>query len=167
MAYTPLVDGDLNSVYLGLVNAAFSAINETSSSGLKKTVIADGTTIPNNSQAAGGLLATASGGDILIEDIIWQRAATNFTGPTNYRFSTDNVAGLTGKTAPQGVAILAKFNAAKTGILSLDGTTKQLPFVLESGKKLYIDGDDAATAAGGSTNFYIKYRRFINGTNLI
>jgi hypothetical protein len=122
-----------------------------------KVTIADGTAIPNNSQAAGGLLATASG-DILVEEIIWQRGATNFTGPTNYEFSTDNANGLTGADAPVGVALLAKFNANTTNILSLDGSTKQVPFVLEDTKKLYIHGDDAATGAGGTTDFYIKYR---------
>jgi hypothetical protein len=125
----------------------------------KTTTIADGTGIPDNSQAAGGLLATATNDDVLIEDIIIQRAATNFAGPTNYEFSTDNVAGLTGVGAPVGVLPLADFEANDTTVLSLDGSTKQLPFVLESGKKLYIHGDDAATSAGGSTNFYIKYKR--------
>lgn len=134
--------------------------------GYKKTTIADGTTIPNNTQAAAGLLATATGGDVLIEEIIWQRGADNFVGPTNYEFSTDNVAGLTGAAAPNGVALLAKFNAAKTGILSIDGATKQIPFVLESTKALYIHGDDAATSAGGTTNFYIKYKRLAAGAYL-
>jgi len=128
-------------------------------SATKKTVIADGTAIPNNTQAAAGLLATATNGDCYIEEIIWQRGVDNFVGPTNYELTTDNVAGLTGASGPNGVAILAKFNAAKTGVLSLDGTTKQVPFVLEATKKLYIHGDDAATSAGGTTNFYIKYRR--------
>lgn len=134
--------------------------------GYKKTTIADGTTIPNNTQAAAGLLATATGGDILIEEIIWQRGATNFVGPTNYEFTTDNVAGLTGAAAPNGVALLAKFNANKTGILSIDGATKQIPFVLESTKKLYIHGDDAVTSAGGTTDFYIKYKRLAAGATL-
>jgi hypothetical protein len=142
------------------------SVAESLMDGYKKTTIADGTTIPNNSQAAAGLLATATGGDIFVEEIIWQRGADNFVGPTNYEFSTDNVDGLTGAAAPNGVAILAKFNAATTGILSIDGTTKQLPFVLESTKKLYIHGDDAATSAGGTTNFYIKYKRLSAGAYL-
>lgn len=125
--------------------------------GFHKKTILDGTTIPNNTQNANGLLATAKG-DIMIEDIIWQRGATSFTTPTNYEFTTDNVAGLTGAGGPQGVALLNKFNANKTGILSLDGATKQIPFVLENGKKLYIHGDDNTTSAGGTTDFYIKYR---------
>jgi len=130
-------------------------------SATKTTTIADGTTIPNNTQAAAGLLATATNGDCYIEEIVWQRATDNFVGPTNYEFSTDNVAGLTGASGPNGVAALIKFNANVTGVLSLDGTTKQVPFVLESGKKLYIHGDDAVTSGGGSTNFYIKYRRMV------
>lgn len=135
-------------------------------SATKKTTLADATTIPNNAQDAAGLLATATGGAVLIEEIIWQRGADNFVGPTNYEFSTDNAAGLTGAAAPNGVAVLAKFNAAKTGILSIDGTTKQIPFVLETGKKLYIHGDDAVTSAGGTTDFYIKYRRLAAGAYL-
>lgn len=135
-------------------------------SGTKKTTIADGTTIPNNSQAAAGLLATATDGAVLIEEIIWQRGADNFAGPTNYEISTDNDNGLTGAAAPNGVALLAKFNANKTGVLSIDGSTKQIPFVLESGKKLYIHGDDAATSNGGATDFYIKYRRLAAGAYL-
>ena len=142
------------------------AIASTLMDGYKKTTIADGTTIPNNSQAAAGLLATANGGDILIEEIIWQRGATSFTTATNYEFTTDNVAGLTGVDAPVGVALSAKFAANNTGILSIDGTTKQLPFVLESTKKLYIHGDDNVTGAGGTTDFYIKYKRLAAGAAL-
>jgi hypothetical protein len=149
-----------------LGNVANIDIASRLDSATKKTTIADGTTIPNNAQAAAGLLATATGGDVLVEEIIWQRGADNFVGPTNYEFTTDNVAGLSGAAAPNGVAILAKFNAAKTGILSIDGTTKQIPFVLESTKKLYIHGDDAATSAGGTTDFYIKYRRLAAGAYL-
>ena len=134
--------------------------------GVKQTTIADATTIPNNSQAAAGLLATATGGAILIEEIIWNRGADNLVGPTNYEFSADNSLGLTGAGAPFGVALLAKFNAATSKVLSLDGATKQLPFILESGKKLYIHGDDAATSAGGTTAFTIKYKRLVAGAYL-
>ena len=123
-----------------------------------KVTIADGTTITNNTQVAAGLLATASG-DVLIEEITVQRGATNFTGPTNLEFTVDNAAGLTGVDAPVGDMLLAKFNANVTSVLSLDGNNaKQLPFVLEDTKKLYIHGDDAAVGAGGTTDFYIKYR---------
>jgi len=134
--------------------------------GIKTTTIADGTTIPNNSQAAAGLLATATGGAVMIEEIIWQRGATSFTTATNYEFSTDNTNGLSGAAAPVGVALSAKFAANNTGVLSLDGTTKQLPFVLESGKKLYIHGDDNTTGAGGTTDFYIKYKRLAAAASL-
>jgi hypothetical protein len=134
--------------------------------GSKKTTIADATDIPNNAQAAEGLLATATNGAVLIEEIIWQRGATDLVGPSNYAFSTDNANGLTGASAPNGTAALATFNAAKTGILSIDGTVKQIPFVLESGKKLYIHGDNAATSAGGTSDFYIKYKRLASNAYL-
>ncbi|MFZ3132768.1 MAG: hypothetical protein WA125_17105 [Desulfosporosinus sp.] len=134
--------------------------------GIKTTSMADTTVIPNNNQAVGGLLATATGGAVMVEDIIVQRGAVNAAGPTNYRFSTDNVNGLTGKTAPFGSMILAKFNAQLTSILSVDGVVKQLPYILESGKKLYIDGDDAATTGAVATDFYIKYKRLAAGASL-
>lgn len=134
--------------------------------GIKQTTIADATTIPNNTQDAAGLLATATGGAIMIEEIIWNRGADNLVGPNNYEFSTDNALGMTGAAAPFGVAALAKFNAATSNVLSLDGTTKQLPFVLETGKKLYIHGDDAVTSAGGTTTFTIKYKRLAAGAYL-
>lgn len=133
---------------------------------VKKTTIADGTTITNNTQVAAGLLATAVAGDCLIEEIGWNRGATNFTGPTNLEFTTDNVSGATGVDSPIGVAVLAKFNANTTNVLSIDGTTKQLPFILESGKKLYIHGDNAAVGAGGSTDLYIKYKRMASNAYL-
>jgi hypothetical protein len=133
---------------------------------IKKTSIADGTTVPNNAQAAAGLLATATGGAVLITDIIVQRGATNFAGATNYEFTTDNVNGLTGAAAPNVVMIAAKFAANKTSVASLDGTTKQVPFVLESGKKLYIHGDDGATSAGVATDFYILYKGLAAGAVL-
>jgi hypothetical protein len=135
--------------------------------GIKKTIIVDGTTLTNNTQVAAGLLATATNGDVFIEEICWNRAADNFVGPNNLEFTTDNTAGLTGVDLPVGVAALAKFNAATTNILSLDGTTKQLPFILESGKKLYIHGDDAAVSAGGSTTFTIKYKRMASNAYLV
>jgi hypothetical protein len=134
--------------------------------GIKQTTIADATTIPNNSQDAAGLLATATGGAIMIEEIIWNRGADNLVGPTNYEFSTDNALGMTGKDAPLGVAALVKFNETTSNVLSLDGATKQLPFILETGKKLYIHGDDAATSAGGTTTFTIKYKRLVAGAYL-
>ena len=149
------------------LSADIAAIKtEVDKTDIKTTSIADATTIPNNAQEAAGLLATATGGAVLIEEIIWQRGADNLVGPTNYGFSTDNTNGLTGAAAPNGVAVLAKFNANLTGILSIDGTTKQIPFVLESGKKLYIHGDDAATSAGVATDFYIKYRRLTAAASL-
>lgn len=122
-----------------------------------KTTIADGTTIPNNTQDAAGLLATASG-DVLIEEITSQRGATDFAGPTNYEFSTDNANGLTGAANPNVTIALSGFTANNTAVATVDGSVKQVPFILEDGKKLYVHGDDAATSAGGTTDFYIKYK---------
>ncbi len=144
-------------------NAAALAVAAVT--GVLLTTIADGTAIPDNSQAAGGLLATATGA-VMIEEITIQRAGTNLTGPTNYEFTTDNANGLTGAASPLVLLPLADFNANKTTVASLDGSVKQLPFVLETGKKLYIHGDDAPTGGAVSTDFYIKYEPVTAGATL-
>lgn len=146
---------------VGAIGTALAVVDTNvdtllSNKNVLKTTIADGTGIPNNSQAAGGLLATASG-IVKIINITIQRGGTSFAGPTNYEFSTDNANGLTGADAPVGVLPLADFEANDTTVLSLDGSVKQLPFYLEDGKKLYIHGDNAVTSAGGTTDFYIEY----------
>ena len=133
---------------------------------VKLTAFADTTTVPNNSQAAAGLLGTATAGAIMIEDIVVQRGATNAAGPTNYRFSTDNVNGPTGKASPFGTMLLATWNAQLISTLVIDGTIKQLPYILESGKKLYVDGDDAATTGAVKTDVYIKYKPVVAGASL-
>jgi len=132
----------------------------------KLVAFADTTTVPNNVQAAAGLLGTATGGAVMIEDIIVMRGATNAAGPTNYSFTSDNVNGATGKDAPFVEMLLAKFNANLTSTAVLDGAIKQLPYVLESTKKMYIAGDDAATTGAVKTDIYIKYRPVVVGATL-
>ena len=132
----------------------------------KLVAFADTTTVPNNVQAAAGLLGTATGGAVMIEDIIVMRGATNAAGPTNYSFTSDNVNGATGKDAPFVEMLLAKFNANLTSTAVLDGAIKQLPYVLESTKKMYIAGDDAVTTGAVKTDIYIKYRPVVVGATL-
>lgn len=150
-------------IAIGKQNAAALAVAAVT--GVLLTSIADSTDIPDNSQAIGGLLATATGA-IMIEEITIQRAGTNLTGPSNYEFSTDNANGLTGAAAPLIVLPLADFNANKTTVASLDGSVKQLPFILETGKKLYIHGDDAPTGGAVATDFYMKFEPVTAGATL-
>ena len=112
------------------------------------------TSIANNTQGAGNTLATASG-DVLITEILIAKDSTSLTGPTNVELSSDNAFGLTGAGAPQGLEVLASFQANENVAATGFAGTPLVPFVLESGKKVYIHGDDAAGSSGGNTRFAI------------
>ena len=134
----------------------------------KLGVNADIAGIPNNSQAAGGLLATATGGDVIIDEIIIAKDTTALTGPTNIRLSTDNVYGDTGVGDPV-AAIAVAAVVASTRIAALGTvvwTTLKLPFVLESTKGLWIDGDDSAGTSGGNYKYAIRGRAQNSSTTL-
>lgn len=136
---------------------------------IKIGVNADIAGIPNNSQAAGGLLATATGGAVLVEDIVISKDATALTGPTNLRLSTNNVYGDTGAADPVAAVAVASV-AATTRVASL-GTvvwsTLKLPFVLESGKNLYIDGDNSAGTSAGNYQYCVFGRAQNSSTTLV
>lgn len=125
--------------------------------------------IPNNSQAAGGLLATATGGHVIIDEIIISKDATALTGPTNLRLSTDNVYGDTGVGDPVAAIAVASVGAS-TRIAALGTvvwTTLKLPFVLESTKGLYIDGDNSAGTSAGNYLYAIRGRAQNSSTTLV
>ena len=136
---------------------------------MKVGTAADIAGIPNNSQAAGGLLATATGGAVLIEDVVISKDATALTGPTNIRISTDNVYGDTGVADP--VAAVAVASVAATTRVAALGTvvwsTLKLPFVLEAGKKLYIDGDNSAGTSAGNYQYCVFGRAQNASTTLV
>ena len=111
------------------------------------TVVSSG--IPNNTQT-GGTIFTATG-TVLIEDITFNTDDTGLAAPTNIEISTDNVSGKTGAGAPIFVEVIASFGANLT-VSKKDATSHTLPMLLESGKSLFIHGDDAAgTGAGVAT----------------
>lgn len=114
--------------------------------------------IPNNTQTAGAFTGAASGA-LLIEDIIFETNSTGIAGPTNLEITTDNVSGLTGADAPNILQAVSALGANKTVVCRVDSATKKLPFVLESGKKLFIDGDDGAGTGAGTARITIVARR--------
>ena len=119
----------------------------------QSTVVSSG--IPNNTQT-GGTICTASG-DVIIEDITYNMDDTGFAAPTNIEISTNNVAGETGAAAPILLEAIAAFGANETGSKK-DATTHTLPMVLESGKSLFIHGDDGAGTGAGEGNITIYGR---------
>ena len=126
--------------------------------------------IPNNAEAAGGLLVTATGGPVLIDEILVAKDATALTGPTNIRISADgNTYGPSGVAAP----IVAIATAAVTANVRVGGlgttvwTTLRTPFVLESGVGLYIHGDDSAGTSAGNYRWAVRGRAFDAATTLV
>jgi len=124
------------------------------------------TAIGNNTQAAGNTLCTATGGAVLIEDVVIAKDSTALAGPTNIELSTDNAYGETGVNDP--VLVEAIGTLGSQGRLSAiaDGDTEKFPFVLESTKKLYLHGDDSAGTSGGNVNFGVIGRALADGAYL-
>jgi hypothetical protein len=130
-----------------LVNANVLAASAFGTILAKSTVVSSG--IPNNTQT-GGTIFTATG-DVLIEDITFNTGTTGLANPTNIEISTNNVAGKTGAAAPIFVEVISSFGANLT-VSKKEATSHTLPMLLESGKSLFIHGDDAAgTGAGTAT----------------
>lgn len=121
--------------------------------------------IPNNTQTAGAITDAASAA-MLIEDIIFETDNTGVAGPTNLELTTDNAKGLTGAAAPNILQAVSGLGANKSVVARVTSTTKVLPFVLESGKKLYLDGDDGAGTGAGVLRITLVGRRLAAGASL-
>lgn len=123
--------------------------------------------IPNNTQTAGDITAASTGGALILHQIIAQCDGTGWATPTNLEFSTDNAAGVTGVVTPIVLEVVASFGINKTFIATIDGTTKLLPMVLESGKKMFLHGDDAAGTGAGICSVYLHWERAADGANVV
>lgn len=113
--------------------------------------------IPNNTQAAGGLLATVTG-TMILERIILQTDSTGIAAPTNLEFSTDNAKGLTGAGAPNATVAVSALGANKT-VNVFDAANEVVPIYFETGKKLYVHGDNAAGTGAGTMDVIMYFRR--------
>ena len=88
------------------------------------------------------------------------------TGPTNLEFSTNNVYGKTGAGAPVGLVATATVTANTTQKGTGFAAGAMVPFVLESTKKLYIHGDDAAGTSAGNVKITVIGRGLAAGAYL-
>jgi len=129
------------------------------------TVTVDSNCIPNNTQTAGDITGAASGTLLLVE-ISVNTDSTGWATPTNIEFTTDNVSGLTGAAAPFGLEVVGSFAANKTWNLSVDGDTKILPIQIESGKKVFIHGDDGAGTGDGEGIITLVFQRVTAGATI-
>lgn len=148
--------------------AAFMPLDESSTDvGTTFVVVKTFTSssIPNNTQT-GGALTTAATGALVCESIILQTNSTGLAGPTNIEISTDNVKGLTGAAAPNILKAVSALGANKTVVLGFDASSEVLPLYLESGKKLYIDGDDGAGTGAGTVDVVMTFRRVAAGASI-
>lgn len=121
--------------------------------------------IPNNTQT-GGALTTASSGTLILRNLILQTNSTGLAGPTNIEISTDNAKGLTGAAAPNILKAVSGLGANKTVVCGFDASGETLPLYLEDGKKLYIDGDDAAGTGAGTVDVIMTFERVSDGATI-
>ncbi len=125
---------------------------------IQKTIVCS--TIPDDggSPQAAPLTGAASG-DLMLEEIIFQTdSATGLVGPTVMQVISDNTDGLTGNTTPIWAEAVANLGAGKT-INNPLADTMLLPIMLESGKILYINGDNAVGTGAGTVEVIMKFRR--------
>ena len=121
-------------------------------------------TLTNNTQVV--TLATATGGDVYIEEITLAKDATLLAGPTNVELSTDNVYGNTGVNDPVATVATATVTANTIQKASSFAVLALTPFVLESGKKIFAHGSDAVGSSAGAIKFCIIGRRMAAGATL-
>lgn len=111
--------------------------------------------IPNNTQTAGAITGAAAGA-LWIEEVVFQCDGTGFAAPTNIELSTDNAKGPTGAGAPIFLEVIGSFGAnARVGIE--DATSEEFPYYLETGKKVFIHGDDGAGTGAGVCDVIMKW----------
>lgn len=122
--------------------------------------------IPNNTQSAGAVTGAAVGTLLLIEVYGNTGATTGLEGPTNFEMSVDNVAGLTGADAPIWTEAEAGLDNDIVWQATADATTSHLPIQLESGKKVYIHGDNGVGTGGGTCNFTLVFQRITDGAHI-
>jgi hypothetical protein len=113
------------------------------------TALADAA-LANNTQGAGGCIATASG-NVLITDITIAKDGTALTGPTNVEFTCSNVAyGPTGADGVLAAVAVSTITANTKQAGSAFAVTAFKPVVLESNRKLYMHGNNAAGTSAGN-----------------
>jgi len=130
-----------------------------------QTIFAD-TALANNVQGAGGVIATATGGSVVIEEVVVVKDTVALTGPTNVEITADGGAyGPNGADDP-----IMVITAASLGVRDVrsseEATTELVPCVLLTGGKLYIHGDDAAGTSGGNIMVLVFGRALSAGATL-
>jgi len=126
-----------------------------------------------NAVAGYSLTSASTGGKLLVEGIYINVGTTSLVAPTTFLIGTDNAAGarmdievLVGNS----VMSIATANAGANSTVVGDSTVNAngcdfTSTVLETGKVLFISGDDAAGTGSGTADVSIKFRRLVHGAN--
>jgi hypothetical protein len=144
---------DVNTNILASIGTYFST-----------TSVVESNDIPDNNQVGGAITGAASG-TLLLTDIIVNTDATGWATPTNIEFSTDNAFGNTGADLPVFVEVIASFGTNLT-VSKKDATSHTLPVIIESGKKVFIHGDDAAGTGAGYGKVTLVFQRLTAGATI-
>lgn len=137
----------------------------TSGTYLAVTSSVTSSSIPNNTQVGGAITGASSGGLMLV-NILANTDGTGLATPTNIEFTVDNAAGRTGAAAPIVLEATAGLGASVTWNAENDATSNYLPMYLETGKKVFIHGDDAAGTGGGVATFTLIFQRVTDGATI-
>lgn len=149
----PAQIADVNTNILASIGTYFST-----------TSVVESNDIPDNNQVGGAITGAASG-TLLLTDIIVNTDATGWATPTNIEFSTDNAFGNTGADLPVFVEVIASFGTNLT-VSKKDATSHTLPVIIESGKKVFIHGDDAAGTGAGYGKVTLVFQRLTAGATI-
>jgi len=123
--------------------------------------------IPSNTQTAAEITAASTGGLLILHEVVTQCDNPGFANGTNIEITVDNANGLTGAAAPIVLEILASFGSLTMMVASADATTARFPLILETGKKVFLHGDDAAGTGGGICQVYLFWERGADGANIV
>ena len=156
---------DLAHTDLDTIIAAVGGGVDASGTKLNITSTVTSSAIPNNTQTAGAITGAASG-DLLLTEITMSTDATGVVAPTNLEVSVDNAKGVTGAAAPILLEAVAALGANATSS-SKDATSHTLPLKLESGKKVYVHGDDAAGTGAGTVDITLVFERITQDATII
>ncbi len=124
-------------------------------------------TVPlDSSSGQDAPLTAAASGDLLLEEISFTvSAGTGMVGPTTFQVVSDNVAGLTGDT----VSIWGEATASLgvgTHVSNSMADANFLPMPLESGKKLFINGDDGVGTGAGVVTVTMVFSAITAGATI-
>ncbi len=125
-------------------------------------------TIPDDGGGTptGAPITGAASGDLMLEEIIMQTdAATGLAGGTTMQIISDNTDGLTGVTTPIWDEATASLGIGAT-INNGSADLNLLPIMLEAGKKLYINCDDAVGTGAGTVEIIMKFMQVTPGATI-